>query len=163
MKRALSVIALAVVAMALSCVANPARAASGQSAGAQDNDQTLRAMRDEMARSKTRLELKIPGTNEPVKPYYVEYRLLDLDVREVVGQFGTLLTSTHTRNRFMDVEARVGNYKLDSSNFIGDEGFRGGRTERQQTEQPEKGPFRPGIDIAEGRIGRAARSLGPDD
>jgi len=64
-------------------------------------------------------------TNEPVKPYYVEYRLLDLDVREIVGQFGTLLTSTHTRNRFMDVEARVGNYKLDSSNFIGDEGFRG--------------------------------------
>jgi predicted Zn-dependent protease len=51
--------------------------------------------------------------------------LLDLDVREIVGQFGTLLTSTHTRNRFMDVEARVGNYKLDSSNFIGDEGFRG--------------------------------------
>jgi predicted Zn-dependent protease len=124
-KRALHVIAFAVVASALSCVAIPARAATGQAAGAQDNDQTLRAMRDEMVRSKTRLELKIPGTNEPVKPYYVEYRLLDLDVREIVGQFGTLLTSTHTRNRFMDVEARVGNYKLDSSNFIGDEGFRG--------------------------------------
>jgi predicted Zn-dependent protease len=106
-------------------MAIPARAAKGQAAGTQDNDQTLRAMRDEMARSKTRLELKIPGTNEPVKPYYVEYRLLDLDVREIVGQFGTLLTNTHTRNRFMDVEARVGNYKLDSSNFIGDEGFRG--------------------------------------
>jgi TldD protein len=92
---------------------------------AQDNDQTLRAMRDEMARSKTRLELKIPGTNESVKPYYVEYRLLDLDVREIVAQFGTLLTTTHNRNRFMDVEARVGNYKLDSSNFISDDGFRG--------------------------------------
>ena len=78
-----------------------------------------------MARSKTRLELKIPGTNEPVKPYYVEYRLLDLDVREVVAQFGTLLTTNHNRNRFMDVEARVGNYKLDSSNFISDDGFRG--------------------------------------
>jgi TldD protein len=124
-KRALNVIAFAVVATALSCVVIPARASTGQAAGAQDNDQTLRAMRDEMARSKTRLELKIPGTDEPVKPYYVEYRLLDLDVREIVGQFGTLLTSTHTRNRFMDVEARVGNYKLDSSNFIGDEGFRG--------------------------------------
>jgi TldD protein len=109
--------------MALIWVLMPAGAAAG--AAAQDNDQTLRAMRDEMARSKTRLELKIPGTNEPVKPYYVEYRLLDLDVREIVGQFGTLLTSTHTRNRFMDVEARVGSYKLDSSNFIGDEGFRG--------------------------------------
>src|SRR6202163_4473864 len=90
-----------------------------------DNDQTLRAMRDEMARSKTRLELKIPGTDQPVRPYYVEYRLLDLDVKEVVAQFGTLLQSTHTRNRFMDVAARVGTYKLDSSNFIGDEGFRG--------------------------------------
>jgi len=34
----------------------------------QDNDQTLRAMRDEMARSKTRLELMIPGTDHPVRP-----------------------------------------------------------------------------------------------
>jgi predicted Zn-dependent protease len=101
-------------------------AADAQAAQAQqDKDQTLRAMRDEMARSKTRLEINIPGTNEPVKPYYVEYRLLDLDVKEVVAQFGTLLSSTHQRQRFMDVEARVGNYKLDSSNFIGDEGFRG--------------------------------------
>ena len=91
----------------------------------QDNDQTLRAMRDEMARAKSRLELKIPGTDKPVRPYYVEYRLLDLDVREVVAEFGTLLTSTHTRNRFMNVGARVGTYKLDSSNFVSDEGFRG--------------------------------------
>jgi TldD protein len=91
----------------------------------QDNDQTLRAMRDEMARAKSRLELKIPGTAEPVRPYYVEYRLLDLEVREVVAEFGTLLTSTHTRNRFMNVGARVGTYKLDSSNFVSDDGFRG--------------------------------------
>lgn len=90
-----------------------------------DNDQTLRAMRDEMARGKTRLQLTIPGTNEPVKPYYIEYRLLDLEIREVVAQFGTILTSTHTRNRFMDVEARVGTYKVDSSNFVGEEAFRG--------------------------------------
>jgi predicted Zn-dependent protease len=90
-----------------------------------DNDQTLRAMRDEMERSKTRLELKIPGTDQPVRPYYVEYRLLDLDFREISGEFGTLLNSNHSRSRFMNVEARVGNYKLDSSNFISDDGFRG--------------------------------------
>jgi TldD protein len=90
-----------------------------------DNDHTLQAMRDEMARSKTRLELKIPNIDQPVRPYYVEYRLLDLEVREVVAEFGTLLSSTHTRNRFMDVEARVGSYKLDSSNFVSDDGFRG--------------------------------------
>src|SRR5271169_2898485 len=78
-----------------------------------------------MARSKTRLELKIPGTPQPQRPYYVEYRLLDLDVREVVAEFGALVASNHTRNRFMDVEARIGDYKLDSSNFISDDGFRG--------------------------------------
>ena len=90
-----------------------------------DNDHTLQAMRDEMARSKTRLELKIPGTPQPQRPYYVEYRLLDLDVREVVAEFGSLFSSSRTRNRFMDVEARIGGYKLDSSNFISDDGFRG--------------------------------------
>src|SRR6266851_3962666 len=91
----------------------------------QDNDHTLQAMRDEMARAKTRLELKIPGTDQPVRPYYLEYRLLDLEVRQVVAQFGTILSSTRARNRFMDVEARVGSYKLDSSNFVSDDGFRG--------------------------------------
>src|SRR5690242_3716575 len=90
-----------------------------------DNDHTLQAMRDEMARSKSRLELKIPGTAQPQRPYYLEYRLLDLDVREVVAEFGALLSSTHSRNRFMDVEARVGDYKLDSSNFVSDDAFRG--------------------------------------
>ena len=91
----------------------------------QDNDHTLSAMRDEMARSKSRLELMIPGSGQPVRPYYVEYRLLDLDVREIVAEFGAILSSTHTRNRFMNVQARVGGYKLDSSNFVSDDGFRG--------------------------------------
>jgi TldD protein len=122
-KRVRQVVAIAIVAAGLGWFAPTRTQAAAQTT--QDNDQTLRAMRDEMARSKTRLELKIPGTNQPVRPYYVEYRLLDLDVKEIVAQFGTLLTSAHTRNRFMDVEARVGTYKLDSSNFIGDEGFRG--------------------------------------
>jgi predicted Zn-dependent protease len=82
-------------------------------------------MRDEMARAKSRLELTIPNIARPVRPYYIEYRLLDLDVREVVAEFGALLSTTHTRNRFMNVDARVGDYKLDSSNFVSDEGFRG--------------------------------------
>src|SRR5580704_3453736 len=92
---------------------------------ASDNDQTLRAMRDEMARSKTRLELQISKSDKPVRPFYVEYRLLDLDVREVVGQFGALVNNNHSRSRLMSVNARVGGYKLDSSNFISEEGFRG--------------------------------------
>jgi len=100
-------------------------AAAGGAQVPQDNDHTLQAMRDEMERAKNRLELKIPNIDQPVRPYYVEYRLLDLEVREVVAEFGTILSSTHTRNRFMDVQARVGSYKLDSSNFVSDDGFRG--------------------------------------
>jgi predicted Zn-dependent protease len=92
---------------------------------AQENDHTMEAMRDEMARSKARLELQIPPSGEPVRPYFIEYRILDLDIREISAEFGALVSSTHNRTRLMNVAARVGNYKLDSSNFISDEGFRG--------------------------------------
>jgi len=68
-------------------------------------------MRDEMARAKTRLELKFL-TSTAGRPYYVEYRLLDLEVREVVAEFGTLFSSTHTRNRFMTWKRVSGSYKL---------------------------------------------------
>lgn len=91
----------------------------------QENDHTLQAMRDELARSKARLELQIPNSDQAVRPFYIEYRLLDVDVREITAEFGDLLSSTHTRNRFMDVEARMGSYKLDSSNFVSDDAFRG--------------------------------------
>ncbi|MGA2419665.1 MAG: metallopeptidase TldD-related protein [Candidatus Acidiferrum sp.] len=109
----------AAIALLTFCV-SPTRAEETK-----DNDQTLHAMRDEMNRSKARLELTIPGVDQPVKPYYIEYRLLDLDVREIVGDFGALLSTTHTRTRFMNVSARVGDYKRDSSNFVSDDGFRG--------------------------------------
>jgi TldD protein len=90
-----------------------------------DNDHTMQAMKDEMARAKSRLELQITKGDKPVRPYFIEYRLLDMDVREVVGEFGALLSTTHTRNRIMQVNARVGDYKLDSSNFVGEDAFRG--------------------------------------
>jgi TldD protein len=90
-----------------------------------DNDHTMQAMKDEMARAKSRLELQITKGDKPVRPYFIEYRLLDMDVREAVGEFGALLSTTHTRNRIMQVNARVGDYKLDSSNFVGEDAFRG--------------------------------------
>jgi len=90
-----------------------------------DNDHTMQAMKDEMARAKSRLELQIAKGDKPVRPYFIEYRLLDMDVREVVGEFGALLNNNHNRSRIMDVNARVGDYKLDSSNFVGEDAFRG--------------------------------------
>jgi predicted Zn-dependent protease len=90
-----------------------------------DNDQTLRAMRDEMERSRTRLVL--PGVD---KPFYIEYRLIDVDFRTITASFGSLLASSTSRSRQMIVDVRVGNYHLDSSNFLSEDGFQGflGRT-----------------------------------
>ena len=85
-----------------------------------ETDKTLAALHDELERSKDRLVL--PGQQ---RPYFIEYRLLDLDERVISAEFGALLTSSTTRNRFMSVDVRVGNYKLDSSNFLSAEGFRG--------------------------------------
>lgn len=89
-------------------------------ADATDNDQTLRAMHDELERSRERLQ--IPDVQ---KPFYIEYRLLDLDVRSVTASFGALVSTTTTRNRFMTVNVRIGDYHLDSSNFISEDGFQG--------------------------------------
>jgi len=97
--------------------AEPSRAAQ---AADTDSDQTLHAMRDEMARSVSRLQ--IPGAE---KPFYIQYQLLDVDIREINASFGALLSSTTTRNRFMLLGVRVGDYHLDSSNFVSEDGFRG--------------------------------------
>ena len=129
MRRVYAVAAATFFAALLVCVcgvsAHAQTAGTVQAQAPKDNDHTLQAMRDEMERSKTRLELKIPGMEHAQDPYYIEYRLLDLDVREVVAEFGALVNTRQTRNRFMDVAARVGDYKLDSSNFVSDDGFRG--------------------------------------
>jgi TldD protein len=85
-----------------------------------ESDKTLHAMHDEMERARTRLQL--PGVE---KPFYLEYRLMDLDVRAVTSSFGALISTSTTRNRFMSVDVRVGDYHLDSSNFISEDGFQG--------------------------------------
>ena len=88
--------------------------AQSQQAAANDSDKTLAAMQDELDRARTRLELKIPDTNEPARPYFIQYRVLDLDVRTIVAEFGALVSSTAGRNRIMSVDVRVGNKNLDS-------------------------------------------------
>jgi TldD protein len=105
---------------------NPAATlAQPQQAAAADNDKTLAAMQDELNRSSARLELKIPDKTDPARPYFIQYRVLDIDVRTIVAEFGALVSSTTGKNRVMSVDVRVGNYNLDSSNFITDEGFSG--------------------------------------
>ncbi len=98
----------------------PAQAAALPAIPAGDSDLTLRAMHDEMERSRARLVLE--GAD---KPFYIEYRLLDLDVRSITASSGALLSSSTSRTRYMTVDVRVGDYHLDSSNFVSDDGFQG--------------------------------------
>jgi TldD protein len=99
----------------------PARRALSQApVPAGDNDQTLRALHDEMERSRARLTLP-----DAEKPFYIEYRLVDRDVRSVTASFGAVVSSSTTRYRFMNVEVRIGDYHLDSSNFVSEDGFQG--------------------------------------
>src|SRR5712692_1972327 len=85
-----------------------------------DADKTLQAMRDELARSRERL---VAPNSE--RPFYIQYRLVDLDLRTISAEFGALIGSTTSRNRIMSVDVRVGDYKLDSSNFVTEDAFRG--------------------------------------
>ncbi len=122
MRRLATLALLAAFALPLAAAPNSSKRAAGQAASApgSDNDQTLRAMRDELERSRTRLAL--PGVD---KPFYIEYRLMDLDVRNVTASFGALVSSSTSRVRYMSVDVRVGNYHLDSSNFVSEDGFEG--------------------------------------
>ncbi len=85
-----------------------------------DTDRVLAALNDELERSRERLVL----AGQEV-PYYIQYRLLDLDERTITAQFGAIIANTNRRNRSMSVEVRVGNYKVDSSNFLSQRSFRG--------------------------------------
>ena len=124
-RRFSAIFVLAMFGLALISATVATAAPQRQPAVAVDPDKTLNAMQDELDRARTRLELKIPDKADPARPYYIQYRILDLDVRTIVAEFGALISSTTGKNRIMSVDVRVGNYNLDSSNFITDEGFSG--------------------------------------
>lgn len=73
-----------------------------------------------MSRSLARLQTADLG-----KPYFIAYRLIDVQVRAITADFGAIVNSSTTRSRFMLVQVRMGNYHIDSSNFITSGGFHG--------------------------------------
>jgi hypothetical protein len=79
---------------------------------AQD-DLVMKAMRDEMARSTKELQLE-----NLEKPYFIAYRIVDSESTRVAASFGALNHSNTGHSRMLNVEVRVGDYKLDNSNFF---------------------------------------------
>jgi TldD protein len=73
------------------------------------DDPVLRAMLAELRRSQTQLKLA-----DAQPPYYIDYRLMDVDQYVAEAAFGALRTSMRTRIRMLRIVVRVGDYKHDS-------------------------------------------------
>jgi TldD protein len=77
-----------------------------------DNESTVRAMKDELAHS---MNLERAGVG---KPYFIAYSVWDLQTIEIRADFGALISSVASARRSSDVDVRVGDYTLDSSNVL---------------------------------------------
>ena len=73
------------------------------------DDLLLTAMRAELERSKSQLKM-----DQVAAPYYIEYRVFDVDQYSAEAAFGALRTDLRTRFRFLRVVVRIGDYKQDS-------------------------------------------------
>jgi len=73
------------------------------------SDPILRAMREELDRSKSHLKME----NVPA-PYYIEYRVSDVEQYDAQAAFGALLQEQRSHARTVRVVVRVGDYKQDS-------------------------------------------------
>ncbi|HET6177694.1 MAG TPA: metallopeptidase TldD-related protein [Candidatus Sulfotelmatobacter sp.] len=73
------------------------------------SDVLLSAMRAELDRSKSQLKM-----DEVAAPYYIEYRVFDLDQYSAEASFGALRSDVRAHIRFLRVVVRIGDYKQDS-------------------------------------------------
>lgn len=89
-------------------------------ARAQD-DVAMRAMKDEMKRSITELQLQ-----KMDKPYFLAYRMDEINQTVISAMLGSLTDEQPSRMRLIGVEVRVGDYALDNSNYVSLRNFGGG-------------------------------------
>jgi predicted Zn-dependent protease len=72
-------------------------------------DPILKAMREELDRSKSKLKM-----DNVSAPYYIEYRLSDVDEYDAEAAFGALRQDQRVHGRNLRIVVRVGDYKQDS-------------------------------------------------
>ena len=100
----------------LSFAATVPHSASAQTTRADaEKDPVLKAMLEELDRSMTHLQL--PGFE---KPYFIEYRIEDVQDFETRAAFGSTEGSHHGHARIARISVRVGDYKTDNSGPRGD-------------------------------------------
>jgi microcin-processing metallopeptidase PmbA/TldD-like protein len=73
------------------------------------SDPILRALQGELTRSKAQLKMENVDS-----PFYIEYRVFDVEQFEASAAFGALRDQNRTRLRLLRAVVRLGDYKLDS-------------------------------------------------
>jgi hypothetical protein len=100
--------------------------AAACAAPAQSGDVILRAMRDEMERSRA---LRIVSLEAP---YFIEYQLEDAENFNASASLGALVNSNRVRLRVPRIVVRVGDYQLDNTNYVGTDYYGGTRWDTSQ-------------------------------
>ena len=73
------------------------------------SDPILKALQSELVRSKSQLKMENVGS-----PFYIEYRVFDVEQFDASAAFGALRDQNRTRMRMLRAVVRLGDYKLDS-------------------------------------------------
>jgi predicted Zn-dependent protease len=73
------------------------------------SDPILRALQAELTRSKAQLKM-----DNVDSPFYIEYRVFDVEQFDASAAFGALRDQNRTRLRLLRAVVRLGDYKLDS-------------------------------------------------
>jgi predicted Zn-dependent protease len=97
------------------CFLVPVLCSAQQTRADAEKDPVLKAMLTELDRSMSQLQLK--GFE---KPFFIQYRIEDVDDFKARAEFGASQGTQHTHQRIARITVRVGDYKTDSSGGRGD-------------------------------------------
>ncbi len=88
---------------------------NGGAQTADEDDVLLRALRDELARSR---QLRVVGGGGDDVPYFISYTVSDQDDLSVSASLGSITSSTRNRYRVPSIEVRVGSYDFDNTGHV---------------------------------------------
>ena len=90
-------------------IASPSSTVLAAQAAAANSDPILQAMLAELTRSKDQLKME-----SVARPYYIEYRIADIEQFDGEAEFGSLVANQRVHVRTLRAVVRIGNYKQDS-------------------------------------------------
>lgn len=75
----------------------------------QDEKVIISALKKEITRFSEKLK------DQQFPPYYISYQVFDIETAGVTNSFGRTFGKGTTRNRYLDIDLRVGDYQLDNT------------------------------------------------